>query len=56
MHLPSIRAGNIDIILVLADKICTFINCSYSLQKRLTKMPPLITKFGIFAKNAEPEL
>ena len=56
MPFPSIGRENIDF--VLADKICTIINCLYSLQERLTKVPPLMSKFWIFPKradSAEPE-
>ena len=51
MPLPSIGGGNVDI--VLADKICTVIDCLYSLQERLTKLPPVMSKFWIFAKRAD---
>ena len=40
MPFPSIGGGNIEVI--LTDKI---INCLYNLQERLTKVPPVMSKF-----------
>ena len=51
MSFPSIGRGNTEI--VLEDKICTIINCLYSLQERLTIVPPVMSKFWIFPKRAD---
>ena len=56
MPFPSIGGENIDI--VLADKICIIINGLCTQQDKLTKVPPVMSKFWIFPKradSAEPE-
>ena len=59
MPFPSIGGENIDFVqIVLAGKICTIINFFIRLQERLTKVPPLMSKFWVFPKRAdstEPE-
>ena len=61
MPFPSIGGESIDFVqIALADKICTIINRLYSLHEKLTKVPPVMSKFWIFPKransdSAEPE-